>query len=280
MEKVSRSQDQPRSVIANHILWALHSAYPTVLDTNSILKMLPQGLATKSTVNSVLYTDLVDSGQVVMKQDSKREAPKWGLSQPPGICWEGYKGIKSEPEVDSTPCYASAVTAPETQTLPFPSWFAEQSYMTPSPTARDGTGNLKTILLVDLGNVHDCLPVVKTFLDSGLLHGVQAFAPTLFNGYGVNPRVEHEMVGVERINSGESDLLILTLISFATALIVQQNTVAPDEPLRVIVASRNRIVKHLPSIAHHYNKNASFSIVTDSASFVKEIHTQEGNKEK
>src|SRR5688500_242603 len=51
----------------------------------------------------------------------------------------------------------------------------------------DGYGCKQKIVIIDLGNVHDCLQKCEDWVDAGVIAEVWAFADYNFNGYGINP---------------------------------------------------------------------------------------------
>ena len=78
----------------------------------------------------------------------------------------------------------------------------------------DDYGCKRTIILIDLGNVHDCL---QELLERGINlqrdYEVHAFADYHFNGFGVNPKVEDKGITVHRVedtnNKNAADVLLI-----------------------------------------------------------------------
>lgn len=76
-----------------------------------------------------------------------------------------------------------------------------------TPAPPDGP---PTIVLVDLGNVHDCLAPCERYVADGLVRATYAFADYHFNGYGVNPRPAG--ITVEQVtdpNKNAADVLMI-----------------------------------------------------------------------
>lgn len=99
------------------------------------------------------------------------------------------------------------------------------------------------LVLVDLGNVHDCLKRLIPLADAGDL-SVVAYADLAFNGFGVNPPVESANCVVKRATSADKNAADVEL-----AWDVAQRCLTASEPMDFVVATRDHGFRHLQSLA-------------------------------
>lgn len=76
----------------------------------------------------------------------------------------------------------------------------------------DESGCTYMIVVIDLGNVHDCLEKCVKYKAHDMIHRVIAVADSGFQGYGVKPKVEGDGIVVHRIQqsgkgNGEVELI-------------------------------------------------------------------------
>jgi hypothetical protein len=115
-----------------------------------------------------------------------------------------------------------------------------------------------TFVLVDLGNVHDCLPKLAAMLTDAEVATtlkVHAFADAAFNGYGVNPPVDPELITVHQTTSRSTNAADIDLIWFVAETVLQARH--PASPLfgcelEFIVATKDH---GFASLADHVKAN-------------------------
>jgi hypothetical protein len=99
------------------------------------------------------------------------------------------------------------------------------------------------LVVVDLGNCHDCLAKVLPYARDGLVE-VEAYADRHFNGFGVNPPLEEPGVRVIRARTTERNAADVELI---WRLAVRLSAEGPRR--RVVVCSKDQGFRSLSALA-------------------------------
>jgi hypothetical protein len=109
------------------------------------------------------------------------------------------------------------------------------------------------IVVVDLGNVHDCLQKLAPLAEAGELQ-VRAYADLQYNGYGVNPPFESPGCVVFRAatpHKNAADTKIIWDISRLCSLALQ--------PLRILVVTKDNGFRHLRELAEESGHSLTFA---------------------
>lgn len=114
----------------------------------------------------------------------------------------------------------------------------------------------KTLVIVDLGNVHDCLEPLEQYLRRDFT--VQGFAAKDFNGYGVNPIGKAPVVHSKQGLKGENDVAILW---WTCSYMLQ--AAKKGEPIRVILATKGRTLLSMKRYIEEAIPGSTFESVTD-----------------
>lgn len=112
---------------------------------------------------------------------------------------------------------------------------------------------LGRVVIVDLGNVHDCLAPLAPLAAAGRLQ-VFAYADLQYNGPGVNPPLEVEGLYVFRAESPQKNAADTQLIWD-----VAQFCARAHEPLAFFVATRDNGFRHLQQLAEDAGHTLSFA---------------------
>ena len=114
----------------------------------------------------------------------------------------------------------------------------------------------KTLVIVDLGNVHDCLEPLERYHSRDFT--VQGFAAKDFNGYGINPAgkapVVHSRLGMK----GENDVAILW---WTCSYLL--DPARRGEPIRVILATKGRTLLSMKQYVEEAIPGSTFESVAD-----------------
>jgi len=98
------------------------------------------------------------------------------------------------------------------------------------------------VILIDLGNVHDCLQRLGPLAEAGLVT-VRAYADLCFNGFGVNPPLGGNNVTVFKASSPDKNSADVQLIWDVARLC------RADTPLRLVVVTKDLGFRHLQALA-------------------------------
>jgi hypothetical protein len=107
----------------------------------------------------------------------------------------------------------------------------------------DDCDGASTVVIVDLGNVHDCLQRVLPLAEARRLR-VRAYADLQYNGFGVNPPLQAQLCSVFRAASPHKNAADTKLI-WDVALLC---ALSPG-PLRLLVATKDNGFRHLQELA-------------------------------
>ena len=107
------------------------------------------------------------------------------------------------------------------------------------------------IVLVDLGNVHDCLQRLGPLAESGRVT-VRAYADLCFNGFGISPPVCCDNVTVFKASSPDKNSADVQLI-WDVAQLCQADTA-----LRLVVATKDLGFRHLQALAAEAGHELTF----------------------
>lgn len=99
-----------------------------------------------------------------------------------------------------------------------------------APLVRD------TLVVVDLGNQHDCLGNLVSYAQNGLLT-VRAYADRGFNGFGINPRLDGPNLEVRRATSSSRNSADVLLIWDLSRAMLEASSAG--KCLNIIVATKD-----------------------------------------
>jgi len=125
---------------------------------------------------------------------------------------------------------------------------------------------VRTVVFVDLGNVHDCLQQLLPLSHADLLE-VRAYADLAFNGFGVNPPIGGPNCHVHRSASADKNAADVKLIWDVAQLC------AEPEPCRFLVVTRDHGFRSLERLAAEAGHLLSFS--QDWASLREQLYASE-----
>jgi uncharacterized LabA/DUF88 family protein len=80
------------------------------------------------------------------------------------------------------------------------------------------------IILIDLGNIHDCLQKVLPFVESRLCD-VRAYADKMSNCYGISPKIDNEHVKVKVASDNHRNAADIEMVWDCATLPREYNTV-------------------------------------------------------
>jgi hypothetical protein len=109
------------------------------------------------------------------------------------------------------------------------------------------------VVVVDLGNVHDCLQKIAPLAEAGELQ-VRAYADLQYNGFGVNPPFESPGCTVFKAASPHKNAADTKIIWDVSQLC----SVSP-RPLRILVVTKDNGFRHLRELAEHAGHSLSFA---------------------
>jgi hypothetical protein len=109
-----------------------------------------------------------------------------------------------------------------------------------------------THCVVDLGNVHDCLRPLLPHAAAGLLT-VAAYADMAYNGFGVCPPVAGRNVSVFQADTSDKNSADVQMIFDIALLSSDRRTRRPDEPLHIIVASKDLGFRSLQRLVERHD---------------------------
>jgi hypothetical protein len=115
--------------------------------------------------------------------------------------------------------------------------------------------DLKTLVIVDLGNIHDCLQHLIPYCKAGKLQ-VKAYADMAYNGYGVTPPlVEVSGLSIHRASTDDKNSADVELI-WDLAVLLETST-----PLAVIVVTKDQGYRRIQELAQRSGRH-SLTLVT------------------
>ena len=125
------------------------------------------------------------------------------------------------------------------------------------PAAR-ASAHDKPIVIVDLGNVHDCLQKLLPLADAG---GVQvtAYADLHYSGFGVRPPLENRNCRVIRSLSSHKNAADTKLV-WDVACLCSDN----PSPLRIYIITKDNGFRHLQELARELGHSVAFAEDWDS----------------
>jgi len=109
------------------------------------------------------------------------------------------------------------------------------------------------VVVVDLGNVHDCLQKLAPLAEAGEVQ-VRAYADLQYNGYGVNPPFDSPGCVVFRAatpHKNAADTQIIWDISRLCSLALK--------PLHLLVVTKDNGFRHLRELAEESGHNLAFA---------------------
>jgi hypothetical protein len=148
-----------------------------------------------------------------------------------------------------------------------PKWHAAPLQSEEECSSEDGSiddyGCSEVVVLIDLGNVHDCLSRAVVLKNTGYVNGVAAFADNGFRGYGVNPRVEGPNVTLIQPSSAESQAADVELIWYVANYC--KGIESSKKKTHFVLASKDKGFAHLANKVREYGHH--MTVVKD----VKEL---------
>jgi hypothetical protein len=117
----------------------------------------------------------------------------------------------------------------------------------------DDCDGASIVVIVDLGNVHDCLQCLLPLVEARRLR-VRAYADLQYNGFGVNPPLEAHLCSVFRAASPHKNAADTKLI-WDVALLC---ALSPG-PLRLLVATKDNGFRHLQELAESAGHELAFA---------------------
>lgn len=126
-----------------------------------------------------------------------------------------------------------------------------------TPAAPKDSNEPRRVVVVDLGNTHDCLKELLPYARAGDID-VRAYADLAFNGYGVNPPLVEPGVTVCRANTADKNAADVDMIWDIAQLL---GTAAPSRPQQyfVIVATKDQGFRRLKSLAEKSGNRLEFA---------------------
>lgn len=109
------------------------------------------------------------------------------------------------------------------------------------------------IVVVDLGNVHDCLQKIAPLAEAGELQ-VRAYADLQYNGFGVNPPFDAPGCVVFKAQSPHKNAADTQMIWD-----VAQLCSVSARPLRLLVVSKDNGFRHLRELAEDAGHRLTFA---------------------
>ena len=110
-----------------------------------------------------------------------------------------------------------------------------------------------TVVIVDLGNVHDCLQKVAPLAETGGLQ-VRAYADLQYNGYGVHPPFDSLGCRVFKAESPHKNATDTKMIWDVSQLC----SLSP-RPMRLLVITKDNGFRHLKELAEDAGHSLSFA---------------------
>lgn len=104
--------------------------------------------------------------------------------------------------------------------------------------------NIPTLILIDLGNVHDCLQKLEAY-DKIVI----GYCNTTYNGYGVSEPCENENISIKKFDTKDTNAVtseIFYSVSIALASKIKS---------KIIVVSNGKIFSYLPTLAKNHGKD-------------------------
>lgn len=114
------------------------------------------------------------------------------------------------------------------------------------------------IVIVDLGNVHDCLQKLLPLADAGGVQ-VKAYADLHYNGFGVRPALDHRNCRVIRSLASHKNAADTKLV-WDVACLCSDN----PSPLQIYIITKDNGFRHLQELARELGHSVAFAEDWDS----------------
>lgn len=114
------------------------------------------------------------------------------------------------------------------------------------------------IVIVDLGNVHDCLKKLLPLADAGVVQ-VKAYADLHYNGFGVRPPLDNRNCRVIRSLTSHKNAADTKLV-WDVACLCSDN----PSPLQIYIITKDNGFRHLQELARELGHSVAFAEDWDS----------------